>query len=264
MNDITEIFWDYTEQFYGYGNWQAPIWFIGIEEAGPENTQQGEGRLRAWDSTGRGQLKDLPSHCRVLANGHEPEAAASWPEHGGSPKILPTWGKLIRLTLAAGGNLSEERAKQTEQIRKFQSENWGRAGGGICDLSLFPLPFGQGKWNEVWANWQGIGCLGDDACYRAFFRQQRACFLRSQIAVWRPRAVVIYFSRAADRRSLMPCVIAPMQVGPANQWNIDHGLSEGTHFYGILHPQAPIGGGEGAANGYFSAVGQQIYSALNG
>ena len=39
----------YCKQFFGYGRWDAPVWFVGLEEAGAGTPDELQARLSAWD-----------------------------------------------------------------------------------------------------------------------------------------------------------------------------------------------------------------------
>jgi hypothetical protein len=43
----------YCKQFFGYGRWDAPVWFVGLEEAGAGTPEELQVRLAAWDQCGR-------------------------------------------------------------------------------------------------------------------------------------------------------------------------------------------------------------------
>jgi len=51
----------YCKQFFGYGRWDAPVWFVGLEEAGAGTQEELQARLSAWDQRGRRELEDAPA-----------------------------------------------------------------------------------------------------------------------------------------------------------------------------------------------------------
>ena len=51
----------YCKQFFGYGRWDAPVWFVGLEEAGAGTPAELQNRLAAWDTRGRRELEDAPA-----------------------------------------------------------------------------------------------------------------------------------------------------------------------------------------------------------
>lgn len=236
MNE--ELFWAYCDQFYGYGNWNAPIWFIGIEEGGVTTRDQAQARMEAWNDTGRGHLKDLPAQCAAI-QALEQEQPLRWFRQGAGPQ--PTWKQLIRLLLQAQGGLRADPAEQEQQILNFQQNQWGRTTGGVCDLSLFPLPcngtrdfnriYGQGEVQQPWLN---LVCLQNRNRYQNAFVDRRTAFLQQRWAIAQPtlRLVVIY---AWSQRQLFERLIG------GNPENIDMGDPWQDDWQTIPHFE-PIGG----------------------
>ena len=44
---------DYCERFFGFGRWNAPVWLIGIEEAGGHDEAEIKLRLDTWAARSR-------------------------------------------------------------------------------------------------------------------------------------------------------------------------------------------------------------------
>ena len=72
----------YVSLFFGYGRWTAPIWFVGIEEAGGRDELEIERRISLWNARGRKELEDAPSFYPETGNDR-------W--HGGTAILQPTW-----------------------------------------------------------------------------------------------------------------------------------------------------------------------------
>ena len=84
----------YCKQFFGYGRWDAPVWFVGLEEAGAGTPAELHARLTAWDQRGRRELEDAPAFYPACGQ-------AQW--HGPNAALQPTWRQLIRILLLARG-----------------------------------------------------------------------------------------------------------------------------------------------------------------
>lgn len=54
-----ELLLAYMDGFYGYGNYQAPYWFVGMEEGGGDSSADVSSRLKIWNERGRQELEDL-------------------------------------------------------------------------------------------------------------------------------------------------------------------------------------------------------------
>lgn len=112
--------------FYGYGNYQADYWFVGMEEGGGDTVQEINQRLTVWDQRGRREVEDVAEYHLALGIIHPFVEKA---------KLQPTWAKLIRVLLSIEG-LSPTK----EEVRRYQQQQWARSNGNVCLLELLPLP----------------------------------------------------------------------------------------------------------------------------
>ena len=103
-----------AREWYGYGRWEAPYWFIGPEPGNPEGENLQE-RCAAWSKLGRGELLDCKDH-------HVGFGWCDWHRESPPPPTQPTWRQLIRLTLA----VSNGTEPTLEEIRRDQQRHWGR------------------------------------------------------------------------------------------------------------------------------------------
>lgn len=71
-----EILEAFISGFYGYGNYGARLWFIGMEEGGGGSREQIARRLDAWDKRGRNELEDVVDYHRVLSRGRSDDRVA--------------------------------------------------------------------------------------------------------------------------------------------------------------------------------------------
>jgi len=169
----------YCKQFFGYGRWDAPVWFVGLEEAGAGTPGELLARLRVWDNRGRRELEDAPSFYPACGQ-HQ------W--HGEHATLQHTWRRLVRvLSLARGEPVTED------AVLEFQKHPLGAFSGQVCLTELFPLPAPSHR------HWPYAGHENLPAWIRK--REQfmqavlpgRAATLREKIAIHHPRAVVFYF-----------------------------------------------------------------------
>lgn len=175
MNDATLT--DYCNTFLGFGSWEVPVWFIGIEEAGGKNLEDVENRLRAWDDRGRKPLEDAPQFYPASGN-------ILW--HGTNAEIQPTWRQLIRMLLLAQGKSDTDSI-----IRNYQRSQLGCENGETCLMELFPLPSPN---IEVWnyTQWTTLAWLQTRKNYAREMRAKRENELRRQITEHEPRVVIFY------------------------------------------------------------------------
>jgi hypothetical protein len=169
----------FCKQFFGYGRWDAPVWFVGIEEAGAGTPEELQARLLAWDQRGRRELEDAPVFYPACG---QPQ----W--HGPNASLQRTWRQLMRMLLLARGEPVEEDA-----LLEYQKHTLGAFPGHVCLTELSPLPAP----NHL--AWPYANRLDLPAWVRS--REQfmqtvaagRIATLREKIALHHPRAVVFYF-----------------------------------------------------------------------
>ena len=131
---------DMAQNFYGYGCWMAPYWFIGPEQAmgrdkeKKPDEQEKARRVKTWrdlsclDLDNYGLVDCLRFHCDIKA--------PQWHRERPKPALQPTWGKLL-LTLLA----FREEQTGLEDRRRYQRDKWGRIDGKTCVIELSGLPF---------------------------------------------------------------------------------------------------------------------------
>ena len=70
----------YVNRFYGYGTWDAPIWFVGTEEGGPENWVVGQ-------FAGLGREFRQRSDPRQISRGERGGAENGTPRYSAAPRL---------------------------------------------------------------------------------------------------------------------------------------------------------------------------------
>src|SRR4051794_15088674 len=115
MNELpSELLTDYTRRFYGFGDWKAKVWFVGIEESNDATFDQVASRLRTWNARGAKELENAPDFFA---------AAGIDSGHGAKAKVQPAWSQLIRMLLLARGERDSEK-----EILNFQRTRLGTIG----------------------------------------------------------------------------------------------------------------------------------------
>lgn len=221
----------FMTSFFGYGSWNANLWFVGMEEGGGESIDEIERRLTAWD--GSDELADVRDFHRAIGSDR-------WFRR--RPPIQSTWGKLIRVALAAAG-----RATDNETVRTYQRDELARRDGETALIELFPLP------SPSTSEWlYGDTCITDLATrarYLDALAPQRIAQLRRRIVTHQPHAVVFYGS--AYRRYWEE--IAATAFTPVASGAFDAARSVPTIYILTAHPV-----GHGVTNRQFEAIGEYI------
>lgn len=220
--------------FYGYGNYSAGIWFIGMEEGGGGKFGEVRRRLETWQSRGEHELEDVRTY-------HE---ALGLDQFFKDPvKLQFTWARLIRLYLSANGLETDQAA-----VRDFQKEKLGRHGGDTCLVELMPLPSpGTNRWK--YKEWSRLPYLSDREAYMQAILPIRLSHLKSRIAEHRPRWVVLY----GKKYKVYWEKIAGKQMAPVPSYGLESCQDKTTGYLLIQHPAA-----WGSKNAEFIAAGKFI------
>jgi hypothetical protein len=230
----------YIENFWGYGDLSAPIWFVGMEEGGETDETSFNAMLNNWEKAGRPQVVDI----------HPTENAEDnrW-FNTDNPPIQRTWGKLIRAVLQANCD-----KVSNDTIRSYQRHRLGRPSGETCLLELMPLPAPATK-NWPYRDLSNLAILESRRAYMDGICPNRIYSLRNIIKEWRPKIVVFY---SASYLNFWKEV-----VGYEKVWMEFDGWKrlkdDETHFYCIKHPTS-----HGATNALYDELGCDMRRVLLG
>jgi hypothetical protein len=225
---------DFIHSFYGYGNYQGPYWYLGMEEGGGNSVEEIDRRLNAWKKRGKLELEDVAEY----------HFSIGIPEHFRDPaKLQPTWNKLIRILLSAEGQPGT-----TEDVREYQKSSLGRLNGDSCLLELLPLPSpSTGKW--LYDKHSSIPYLKSREIYSRTCISFRTQHIRSRIAEYKPRAVDFYsFSYKEYWQE-----IADVELRKPEDGDYYIGRDSSTLYLIAKHPAAT-----GVANIYFENIGEIV------
>jgi len=194
---------DFAQNFYGYGNYKADYWFIGMEEGGGNSVTDISSRLNAWIKRGRRELENLA--------GYHAEFGISnlfGPNH----KLQSTWGKLIRVLLSAKGPLPT-----IDEVRKYQGLHLGRSSGDTCLLELLPLPSPSTN-NWLYGQHSQLPYLTNRETYKQMFITLRIALLKDRIIEHGPK-VVIFYSHSLSNTLARDCRYWPYIRKDHYEWN---------------------------------------------
>lgn len=169
---------EYISSFFGHGNLNSSIWFIGKEHGGDNDFQSKIQRFIAWDELGRNFTIDSIQYGKYV-EGHD-----KWHRTG---KIQATWGKLIQFVLAYDGLIYSK-----ESVSDFQIHSFGLDDSNHCILELMPLAAKSSK-DWIYAeHLPNIPFLKDRKTYFAEIAPKRAQKLRYLIEQNNPKVVLFY------------------------------------------------------------------------
>jgi hypothetical protein len=231
----------YIHGFYGHGDYRAPYWFVGMEFGGGGSEAEVAGRIQGWYDRGRHELEDLGGPDGIARN-------SRWfrPNY----PLQATWKQLIRVLLTAEGS-----PPSREDIRDYQVNRLGRAGGADCILELLPLPSpGLNKW-LYYPGYPNISYLTDRHAYTSHTAPLRVEHLRLRINGYRPPVVVFYGAGYTHWwREVAGDGFQRTKVDTVSTARVGDTL-----FVVMQHPAA-----RGLSGAYFEAVGRLIAGSLRG
>lgn len=170
----------FINKFFGYGDLNASIWFIGMEEGGGKCEKEIANRLAAWVRRGKLQVDDLAQFHHEFGDSSRFIDGAN---------IQTTWKELIRVMLLLEGKPSDR-----ETIRNYQINELGRMDGAVALLELMPLPKPSVKsWPyDAWTSPDTFPELRSIAAYETAVRPNRIDAIRKLIQQHAPKVVVFY------------------------------------------------------------------------
>ena len=228
----------FCESFYGYGEADAPHWFVSMEEGGGTSEEEIATRIGTWVSRGRREIEDLNEY-------HHAININKW--FSAHPPLQKTWYATVRMLLILGGH-----HPSTDLARHFQRDHLARHGGNNRLSPLFPLPSRSlDDWN--YAAWVDGAAFGDRASYRSHLENVRVNHLAAGIIRARPRTVVFYGQSYGEYWRKIAAVDFQRNVD-----GIELAANTYTQFVICNHPAT-----QGIANEYFDAIGRSLAADCN-
>lgn len=148
-----------TRKWFGYGRWDAPYWFIGMEPGGSDE----QAWYETWLRLGGDELCD----CRLHHLGTD---YTKWHD-AQHPSPQPTWIPLIQLLLGFQGKPASRTAACA-----YQRDKWGALDGETALLEISAI-----RAKNL--------CTPVD---RDLHKEQRINILAERLARWRPDFVLFY------------------------------------------------------------------------
>lgn len=170
----------FAKGWYGYGRWEAPYWFVGIEPGGDDL----DILVPLWIRQGRDELSDIIAH-------HVEHEVDWFSKDARRPQ--KTWEKLIWLMLAYNGQDATP-----EAVLRYQKDKLGRSDGQVALIELSAIPATDNRVERP----------------RMLYRSERVGHIAARLREHKPEFVVFYSpDNGKERRYLDAwCVIAGMPL----------------------------------------------------
>jgi len=211
-----ELIEDRINNFWGYGNLKSRFWFVSMEEGTNGNLDELKNRFLKTKGKSvldcKNDMLDVPEHIKFYS--------------GINPPLQSTISKLIRVLL----NIIDDGNINTEDIRKFQRDEFGRLNGNHCSLEFMPLPVPK---TDMWIyDCVDINYLSDRDSYNQAIMMKRIKLFSNLINKYKPEIVIFYSLKYFDKWKM---------ITDSNYKSIGNRIwiSENTKtkFFIIPHPQ---------------------------
>ena len=165
---LTDEELEYLLDFIGYGNANAHVWFLGMEEAGggEENISA---RLKFK------QVEDCADAHKILG---------ITKHHSGKKIIQPTWRGMCYIMLCL-----EDKETDRESIRNYQADHLGRRHGNSLLLELMPIPKPR---IDSWGYENLIPQFASSTEYYKAVKPRRIKYLQRLIRERSPKAIICH------------------------------------------------------------------------
>lgn len=226
---------EFASGFFGYGDLEAPLWFIGMEEGGGNSAVEVTNRIHAWQKRGRMPLEDVADyHDAFMEDGYR------------SITKQNTWSALSRIQLAyASGSTS------AGAVRHHWQNQLGRRGSATCILELNPLPSPSiTTWK--YPEFTDAHFLENRIAYNARYRANRIASIKDMLLEASPQAVVFYGKKYEEFWAQIACL-----TFETDQLH-SHAANGGTTFISMHHPNARV---VGKTHEYLENLGSMLRSA---
>ena len=223
---------EFASGFYGYGDLEAPLWFIGMEEGGGKSAREVTNRLRTWQQRGRMRLEDVAEYHDALVEGSFESITKQ-----------NTWSVLSRIRLAY-----DSRATSRSAVRNHWQTELGRWGSATCIMELNPLPSPSIKtWK--YPEFTDIPFLANRVAYNARYRANRIASIKDMLVRSSPQAVVFYGKKYEKFWAEIAGVT--FETGKLHS----RAVKDRTAFISMHHPNARV---RGKTNEYLENLGSAL------
>lgn len=227
-----ELIENRIKNFWGYGNLNSDIWFIGMEEGFHGTLADLENRFnRTKDKSVidlQNDMADVKDHMKWFLS---------------NSGIQRTWWKLILILLT----LKSEENITNDKIKEFQKKEFGRLNSNHCSLEFMPLPCRSTKKKDWFYEQFGIDYLKTRKRYHDKIMPLRIKLFQDLIENYKPKIVICYsFSYIKKWKEIIGCNLSKKK-------NLYYCKKDKTNFFVIPHPTA-----RGMTNNDWNEIAQNI------
>lgn len=177
LSNFSDLVCARIKNFWGYGNLDSAIWFVGMEEGCDGSIQK---LIKRFEATANGEVFDIYDDMR-----HDADHMRWFEERAPTQS---TYRRLIYLLLS----LRTHKEPTLEDVREYQIKHFGRKLKDHAVLELMSLPCRSLKPKDwVYAS-SGIRGLSSRKEYLKEYKPERITRLRELIQKHQPKFVIFY------------------------------------------------------------------------
>ncbi|WP_420318960.1 hypothetical protein [Ekhidna sp.] len=193
----------WIENFYGYGSWEAPIWFINHEEPSGDMPEEVADKLNYFIETHAEvnsptlcdpralykQVRFTPQRSRadIFSNLYDYRFGPNAVQRG-------EWKGII--SLVHGYN--NQPISDAETCLEYQCNSLATGVNNEALLRLYPLPAHSHAWYYSWLNLKDMDFLKSRTAYQEHVYEVRMQAILEQIRIYHPKLVIMYDMKSVN------------------------------------------------------------------
>lgn len=186
----------WMDHFYGYGSWEAKIWFVGYEEGGGELPEEVAEKLNYFYNVHANSttptlcdIRDLYQHVSFRVEGPRAELFDNLHDYRFGKHANPhgLWKNLVAF-------VHGYRNKKLPDVLTYQRNSFASpTKANECLVQLYPLPSPHNHaWYYAWLDMPQFGFLKTRGMYQEHFYESRIQTILENIRRYKPQLVLMY------------------------------------------------------------------------
>lgn len=185
----------WMDNFYGYGSWEAKIWFVAFEESGGDLPEDVAERINYFQETHPEKqsalcdIRDLYQHVGARLEGPRAEKFATLFDHrfGTRAIIHGGWKNLIAFAHGYTG-------KDLPDLLAYQKKSFAHPSAKKeAFINLYPLPAPHNHaWYYSWLNLPAFKYFKSRTLYQETIYANRISTILKNISIYKPNVVLLY------------------------------------------------------------------------
>lgn len=184
----------WIDNFYGYGAWQAPYWFVGYEESGGDRPEEVAEKINYFyraSPTADQRLCDIRALYREVAfriEGPRAERFATWHDQRFGPQatLHGAWKNIIAFVHG------HESLTLPDLLAYQQHDFVSLSKPKELLLQLYPLPAHHHAWYYAWLDMPSLPFLKKRTLYEEHVFSTRMQTIFHHVGIHRPKVVLMY------------------------------------------------------------------------